>query len=701
MTTRRDFLKVVTVAGAGLVVGTYLPWRGAHEVYAADGSFEPNAWLRVAPDGIVTIVVAKSEMGQGARTALPMLVAEDLEADWTRVRIEPAPLDKRYGQQGTGGSMSVRLGWRNLRSAGAAAREMLVGAAAATWKVKPSECRAENGTVHHPASGRKLGYGELAPEAAKQPLPRDPALKAKSEFKLLGRGLHRLDTPEKLDGRAVYGIDVRRPGMRFAALARCPVFGGKAVSFDATLAKAVPGVRDVVRAGDAVAVVADTTWAAFKGREALSVTWDEGPNAELSSAGIRATLLDLAGQPGAAWKPKGDVAAALAGGAKKVEAVYEMPYLAHATMEPMNCTADVRADHCEVWAPTQWPSAILQAAIAITGLPESAIKIHITLLGGGFGRRAGWDFPTEAILVSKIVGAPVQVVWTREDDMQHDGYRPASAHRMVGALDAAGKPVAWLHRMAAPSISYQMDPNEVKNGLDEDAAESCAHSYGIPNMRIEFAHAKIPVPVGYWRSVYNSQTAVANECFMDELAHAAGADPFDFRRRLLSDAPRVKRVLELAAEKSGWGTPLPAGRGRGIAVHSCFGSHVAEVVEASVGDGGAVKVYRVVCAIDCGWIVNPDTIEAQMQGGSIYGLTAALTGEITLEKGRVQQNSFTDYEVMGIAEAPKFEVYIVNGPEDPGGVGEPGLPPAAPALLNAIFAATGKRVRRLPVRRVV
>ncbi|HVP39471.1 MAG TPA: xanthine dehydrogenase family protein molybdopterin-binding subunit [Candidatus Saccharimonadales bacterium] len=695
--SRRDFLKVCSTAGAGLVIGMALPFRGAGEARAAGADFEPNAWLRIAPDGEVTIQVAKSEMGQGIRTALPMLVAEDLEADWSRVRIEPALLDEKYGQQGTGGSTSVRLGWKMLREAGAAAREMLVEAAAQTWGVPGSACRAENGQVLHPASGRQLGYGELAERASRLPVPKEVTLKPRPDCRLLGRRVARLDTPGKVDGSAEFGLDVHVPGMLYAAVARCPVIGGQAASFEAAQAKAVPGVRHVVRAGSGVAVVADSTWAAFQGREALAVTWDEGANANLSSAGIRAALKELADRPAPVGRHQGDAAAALARAAKRVEAVYELPYLAHATMEPMNCVADVRADRCEVWAPTQWPSGILQAAQQITGLPASAIRVHITLLGGGFGRRAHTDFAVQALLISKAVGAPVQVVWSREDDIQHDLFRPVSTHRLEGGLDAAGRVVAWSHRIAAPSISYQMDPNSLNAGVDPDVIESSEHAYDIPDLQLEFALSKIDVPVWYWRSVYNTQTAFANECFVDELAHAAGADPFEFRRRMLAKAPRVKGALELAAQQAGWGQPLPPGHGRGIAVHSCFGSHVAEVVEASV-DAGKVRVHRVVCAVDCGWIVHPDIIETQMQSGVTYGLSAALRGEITLDRGRVQQSNFQDYEVLSLSETPAAEVHIVPSQEAPGGVGEPGLPPAAPALANAIFAATGKRVRSLPVR---
>lgn len=711
MTTRRDFLKVVTVAGAGLVVGTYLPWRGAHEVYAADGSFEPNAWLRVAPDGIVTIVVAKSEMGQGARTALPMLVAEDLEADWTRVRIEPAPLDKRYGQQGTGGSMSVRLGWRNLRSAGAAAREMLVGAAAATWKVKPSECRAENGTVHHPASGRKLGYGELAPEAAKQPLPRDPALKAKSEFKLLGRGLHRLDTPEKLDGRAVYGIDVRRPGMRFAALARCPVFGGKAVSFDATLAKAVPGVRDVVRAGDAVAVVADTTWAAFKGREALSVTWDEGPNAELSSAGIRATLLDLAGQPGAAWKPKGDVAAALAGGAKKVEAVYEMPYLAHATMEPMNGTAMLQDGRLTLWLPTQVPSQARKLAAKAAGVDEAHVALHVTLLGGGFGRRLEADYVLQVVEAAKAMpGRPVQILWSREEDTTHDFYRPASAAHLRASWGADwGKAGARPQSLRVHSAGDAITPRWMARTLpalagpmdmpDKTAMEGLFDQpYAIAHQHMRHAATRNEVPVGFWRSVGHSHHAFFIESFIDEMAAESKADPVAFRLSLLADdMPRHAAVLRLAADKAGWSTPLASGHARGVALHESFGSIVAQVAEVAL-ENGAPRVYRVVVAIDCGTVVNPGIVAQQMESAVIFGLTAALHGRIDIQGGMVQQKNFPDYPLLNLAQSPSIETHIIPSSLPPTGVGEPGTPPIAPAVANALFALTGKRLRALPLR---
>lgn len=697
--SRRDFLKTGVAAGSGLVVGFYLPPRQSLAAFALEspGPFAPNAFLSVGTDGSVTIWVAKSEMGQGVQTSLPMLVAEELEADWSRVRIEQAPADPKYGNQDTGGSTSVREGWESLRKAGAVAREMLKSAAAERWGVERETCRAEKGEVIHAPSGRRLGYGELAEAAARLPVPEQVSLKDAKDFRLLGRRFPRLDTPAKVDGSARFGLDVKVPGMLFAAVARCSVFGGKVARFDAGKARAIEGVRQVVPVANGVAVVAETTWAAMQGAAALDITWDEGPHAGLSSAGIRQMFAELAQKPGAAARKEGDAENALAGAAKKLEAVYEVPFLAHAAMEPMNCTADVRRDRCEVWAPTQSPGPTRETAAKITGLPLDSVTVHVTLLGGGFGRRFEQDFVTDAVEISKAVGAPVKVVWSREEDIQHDFYRPASYHRLSAGLDRDGNLVAWTHRLVGPSIigRFGVPAKDIVN----EAADGAANlPYAIPNVEVDYVVADTAVPVGWWRSVWNSQNAFANECFLDELAAAAGKDPYQLRLQLLSRSPRHKAVLELAATKAGWGNPVPAGRHRGIAVHESFGSYVAQVAEVSVARDGAVRVHRVVCAVDCGLVVNPDTIEAQMEGGIVYGLTAALKGAITIDKGRVEQSNFHDYAMLRIEEMPGVEVHIVPSNEPPGGVGEPGLPPIAPAVVNAVFAATGKRIRQLPIR---
>jgi len=696
---RRAFLQTAGTVGAGLVISFRIPTR--REQQAAP--FAPNAWLRIEPDDSIRVLVDRSEMGQGVTTALPMLLAEELEADWTKVQIEFAPADKAYinplfGMQGTGGSTSVRAAWTPLRKAGAAAREVLITAAAQAWGVNRAECRAERGAVVHAKSRRRLRYGQLALRAGALPVPADVPLKDPKDWRIAGKPTKRLDTPVKVNGRAKFGIDVRVPGMRVALVARSPVFGGKVKSFDAAAAKKVEGVRDVVQISSGIAVVASGYWPAKQGRDALKVEWDEGPGATVSSASISQLFAERAGQPGVMARHDGDPDGALGGAAQRVEAVYELPFLAHATMEPMNCTAHVRPDGVDIWAPTQFQTGAQGLGAQIGGVPPEQVQVHTTYLGGGFGRRFELDFIQEALEVSKAVGAPVKVIWSREDDIQHAQYRPANYHRLAAGLDATGRPVAWTHRIVAPSIMARVFPNMVQNGLDGEAVEGGKEmAYAVPNVHVDYQLTDTGIPVGFWRSVNNSYNAFAVETFIDELAAAAKVDPFEYRRGLLANAPRHRGALELAATKAGWGTPLAAGRGRGIAVHKSFESFVAEVAEVSVSSAGEVRVHRVVCVVDCGMFVNPDTIEAQMQSAIVYGLTAALKGAITIDGGRVQQSNFHDYEMLRLADMPLVEVHIVPSTEAPGGVGEPGTPPIAPAVCNAIFAATGKRIRKLPI----
>ncbi len=697
---RRDFLQVTGTIGAGLVIGFRIPNR------RGVAPFAPNAWLRIGTDDRVLVIVDRSEMGQGVTTSLPMLLAEELEADWTKIRFEFAPADKAYinqlfGIQGTGGSSSVRAAWKPLREAGAQARTMLIAAAAQTWGVEPTSCRAEAGAVIHTGTNRRLAYGALAQRAAALPVPADVPLKDPKDWRLAGRPTKRLDTRFKVNGTAQFGIDVRVPGMLTAVVARSPVFGGKVRSFDATAAKAIPGVRHVVQISSGVAVVGDGYWPAKQGRDALKVSWDEGPVAQVSSASISSLFAQRATQDGAVARHDGDAVAALAGAAQRVDAVYEMPFLAHATMEPMNCTAHVRAGAVDIWAPTQNQTGVQMAGGQIGGVPPEKVAVHTTYLGGGFGRRFELDFIIEALETSKAAGAPVKVIWSREDDIQHAQYRPANYHQLRAGLDASGRPVAWTHRIVAPSIMARMFPQTVKNGLDGEAVEGgVGLPYAVPNVHVDYQLTDTGIPVGFWRSVNNSFNAFAVEGFIDELAAAAKQDPYEYRRALLANAPRDRGVLELAATKAGWGTPLPAGRGRGIAVYKSFESFAAQVAEVSVSPAGDVRVHRVVCAIDCGLHVNPGTIEAQMEGGIVYGLTAALNGAITIENGRVTQSNFHDYRMLQLAEMPVVEVHIVASSEEPGGVGEPGTPPIAPAVSNAIFAATGKRIRKLPIGKV-
>jgi len=700
---RRDFIKVTGAAGAGLVIGAYIPALKRFEAPSPGpaGAFAPNVWLRINPSGDVTVAVAKSEMGQGVFTSLPMIVAEELDADWSRVTFEHPVAGSMHGSMGTGGSASVKGSWNTLRNAGAAARQMLIAAAAGTWGVDPSSCSTGAGIVHHAASGRSLRYGELAERAAALNLPEKVTLKDPKDFRIIGKRTLRLDVPSKVDGSARFGIDTRVPGMLYATVVHSPVFGGKVRSFDATKARAVAGVKMVVQIDTGVAVIADSTWAAFQGRDALSVSWDEKDNGRVTSASIHASLVDASSLNGAVAEKTGDAREALAHAAKKIEAVYDAPFLAHATMEPMNCTADVRAASCEIWAPTQSPQGAQGDAAAFLRIDPSKVTVHTTLLGGGFGRRFTTDFVMDALHCSKAAGAPVKVTWTREEDMQHDVYRPVSRHVLSGALDGNGNLTALLHRVVAPSMRDQGRPGSLQDGLDKSAVEGATGlPYDIPNVLVEYVLARTPVPIGPWRSVYPSQNVYALECFIDELASAAGRDPYEFRLALSGKSPRTNAVLRLAAEKSGWGTPPPAGHFRGIACgpHAFYGSYVAHVAEVSVTRDAAVRLHRIVCAIDCGIAVNPETIEAQIEGAIVYGLSAALKGEITIEGGRAVQGNFDDYPLLTMDEMPEVEVHIVPSAEPPEGIGEPGLPPAAPAVVNAVFAATGKRIRRLPIR---
>jgi len=703
---RREFLKKSAASGAGLVIGLHLP--GKYEALAGIPAKEPaviNAWVHIAPDNTTTLMIDKSEMGQGINTALAMILADELDLDWEKIRTVFAPAAPVYfnpvfGLQGTGGSTSVRASWEPLAKTGAAAREMLTAAAAKKWNVEPSTCSTEDSMVLHKTSGKKISYGAIAEEAAKLPVPASPKRKEAKDYKYIGKPTKRIDSKEKVTGTADFGIDVREPKMLHAVVARCPVFGGKVKSFDASKAKAVRGVKSVVQVSTGVAVVADNTWSAMQGREALQISWDEGGNAKNSSEAIHKLYQSRLEQTGAIARKDGDAETALGSAAKKVEAIYEVPFLAHATMEPMNCTANVRADGCDIYAPTQFQTFSQLTGARLSGLKPEQVRVHTTYLGGGFGRRAEQDFITEAVETSKAMGAPVQVTWSREDDTQHDFYRPSVMVKLWAGLDAAGRPTAWKTRIVGPSIMSRFFPGSVKNGLDDTATEGIATlKYDVPNFLVEYLLTEPGVPVGFWRSVGNSHNGYIAECFVEEMAKAAGKDSVEFRREMLSKDSRQRGVLELAAEKAGWGKPLPEGRYRGVAVVESFGSHVAEVAEISIDrKSKSLQVHRVVAAVDCGRYINPETIRAQIEGGIVYGLTAALKGEITIANGRVEQSNFNDYDMVRMNEAPQVEVHIVPSNDGPGGMGEPGTPPIAPAVCNAIFAATGKPVRRLPIR---
>jgi isoquinoline 1-oxidoreductase beta subunit len=733
--TRRGFLKASAAAGTGLVLSFRLTLRSGESPRAASHSFAPNAFLEITPNGNVTIWCAKSEIGQGVRTSLPMIVAEELGCDWQRVSVVQADLDPKYGDQLTGGSLSVRTSYADLRKAGAAAREMLLSAAAAEWKVSTSGCRAENSFILHSPTKRKLAFEKLLPAAAVLQALVDPPLKKSSEFTLIGKPTRRTDTKAKITGAAQFGIDMRIPGMLVASIERCPVYGGTPRRLNADKIKSMPGVRAVLEVPavhlthhfgeesgsdsrnytcSGVAVVADSTWAALQARKALEVEWSEPDFAEESTDSLREQLATLTANSAAVIRNDGDFDNAHSAATTRLEAVYEVPFLAHATMEPVNCTAHVHGDSCELWAPTQIPGAAADAVAKALGIPRDRVQVHVTLIGGGFGRRLIQDYAVEAALLSREVQAPVQVLWTREDDLHHDFYRPAARHLFRAGLDAQNNLVSWFHRAASPSIGQFYSGTGISANAAAEVNGPDFPAFGVPNFRLEFAVARSGMPLGYWRSVENSGNQFAISSFFDEAAHAVGRDPVEFFLSVLGparkidlggnrgtiDVARRRRVIELAAEKAGWGKPLPKGTGRGIAAHFGYGSYVAQVAEVSCNlSNGTIRIERVVCAIDCGTAINPLGVKAQMEGAINFGLAAALKSEITVSRGRVEQSNFDDYQVLRMSDAPaNIEVHIVPSTDPPGGCGEPGVPPIAPALGNAIFAATGKRVRRLPIR---
>jgi isoquinoline 1-oxidoreductase beta subunit len=734
---RRIFLRSSAAAGAALLLPCYLPGNRRDRKISgssASSSLSPNAWLELSFDGGVKIWCGKSEMGQGVRTSLPMVVAEELSCDWRRVQVVQADLDPKYGEQLTGGSLSVRTSYDNLRKAGAAAREMLISAAAAEWNVSRSECRAESSVVIHAATQRKLDFEQLLAAASTLQPPANPPLKNPSDFTLIGKPTRRTDSAAKVTGAAKFGLDTRLPGILIASVERSPVYGGTPRRFNVGEVKSAPHVRAVLEVKSAhlthqfgetsgpgsrnyscggVAVVADSTWAAMQARKLLKVEWSEPPSASETTASLREKMLGLASGPGTVIRSDGDFDKAHAAAARKIEAVYEVPFLAHATMEPVNCTAHVRGDSCELWAPTQVPGAAADSVASALGIPRERVKVHVTFIGGGFGRRLIQDYAVEAALISRDVGAPVQVVWSREDDIRHDFYRPAACHVLQAGVNAQGQLVSWRHRGSSPSIETFYNGTGISPSAAAQVDSLDFPALFVPNFRLEFTVAESGMPLGYWRSVDASGNQFVISSFFDEAAHATGREPLEFLLAAFGPARKIplgnnetldvgrrRAVIELAAEKSGWHKPLSAGRGRGIAAAFGWGSYVAQVAEITCDakkDG--LHVDRVVCAVDCGTAVNPLSVKAQMEGAINFGLAQALNSAITVSGGRVEQSNFHDYEVLRMSDAPPvIEVHIVPSAEPPGGCGEPGVPAAAPAVVNAIFAATGKRIRRLPIR---
>lgn len=697
--TRREFIKVVSVSGSGLILATYIPFGGSLAKIGDDPKiFSPSVYLKIDSNDVVTVIFHRSEMGQGVKTSLPMLIAEELEVDWEKIVIEQADADKKYGSQSTGGSWSVRSTWEPFRKAGATAREMLITAAANKWNVPRENCYAESGFVINKSTNEKFSYGELVEDAKKLPVPEDVKLKDPKDYKLIGKRIHRVDTPEKIYGKAKFGIDIVIPGMYYAALSRCPTFGGKVKSFDATKAKSLPGIIDVVQISNGVAVIADSTYHAFKGRDTLVIDWDMGPNAKTSSEDIHNEMMKHINSEGGEFENRGDINSTLKD-EKQLEAIYEVPFLAHAPMEPMNCVAKYENGKAELWAPTQNAQNAKSEVAKALGLSEDEVTVHITLMGGGFGRRLVSDFAVEAAEISKTSGRPIKLTWTRSEDMKGGYYRPPSMHVLKGSVTKEGKPFKFSHHVIAPSIS-QMRFNKNLTVEKSEIKEGTVNlEYQIPNLRITGTLIPTHVPISWWRAVYNTQNPFAVESFIDEMAHAAGKDPYLFRKEMLPADSRLTNVMNIAAEKSGWGKKLPAGKGMGIAISTGYGSYCAQVAEVTVTEN-KLKIDKYTAVIDCGIVVNPDTVEAQLEGAIAFALSAALKGEITIKNGGTEQSNFYDYEILTYDEMPIVEAHYVMNDYAVGGVGEVGMAACPPALCNAIFAATGKRVRKLPIKLV-
>jgi len=715
--TRRAFLKgSLAVTGLTIAVST-TPYGykllNASQSKDSKSSFHPSVWFEITPDNRITITLGASEMGQGSHTALAMILADELEADWQQVQVHQGGARKEYVNpilhlQLAVGSATVRGFYEILRKAGAAGRAMLVKAAAAHWKLPEAECEALNGTVRHKKSDRHFSYGQLCIEAAQFDVPQDPPLKKTGEFRYMGKPIPRVDIPKKVSGEAVFGLDFKIPDMNYAVLARPPAYGAKPVSYDQKAAEAVKGVRNIIPTPNGITVCATSLDAAWKGRKALNVKWDQGTHPRLNDDFVEKSLMGDLDKPGSEAVKMGDASKALSEAAKKVSATYFVPFVAHATMEPMNCTAHVQKDQCDVWVPTQGQTIAQLVASKVSGLPPEKVKIHTTYLGGGFGRRAAPDFVVEAVIASKVAGKPVKVVWTREEDIQYDQFRAAMSHRIEAGLDNQGRLIGWSHKAVSGSIMKDIAPEGIKNGVDimslwglvdfPGSPDNNRIMYEIPNLTIEFLLSDLPIPVSPWRSVQNGPNAFVIESFVDELSYAAGKDPLEFRLALLQNNPRSRRVLETVAEKAGWGKPAPNGQGRGIAQHTSFGTYTAQVADVSVdAKTGYIRVHRVVVALDCGPAVAPLNIQTQIEGAVTMALSTVLREEVKFSDGGVVSANFGDYNPIRLSEVPDIEVHIVKSDETMGGIGEPGVPATAPAVVNAVFNATGKRIRRIPL----
>lgn len=696
---RRDFIKVCSLSAGGLFLAAYVP---AADIFSKPGDdptiFSPSAYIKIDSNGIVTVIVHRTEMGQGVQTALPMIVAEELEVNWEDIRIEQADADEKYGSQSTGGSWSIRSSFTPFRVAGATAKEMLITAAAVKWGADVANCYAENGFVINKSTGKKLSYGELVNEASMLPVPQDVKLKDPKDYKIIGKRVKRLDTPPKLYGTAKFGIDIKVSGMVYATVLRPPTFQGKVKSFNDAKAKSINGVTDCVKIKTGVAVIADLTWTSFKGKESLEVEWDSGPFTNISSETIRNSFIEHIDKEGTVVELKGDPDSLQKQEVTQIEAVYELPFLVHAPMEPVNCVADVKNGKAELWAPTQNPQALQRAVASLLGIENKDVTIHVTLVGGGFGRKLNADFGVEAADISNTIGKPVKLTWTREDDTKHGFFRPASMHKLTGAVDKNGNPVLFVHHVIGPSIRAQVSNKLPEVPRDYDMADGSINlEYKIPNWKVSATNVNTPVPLWYWRAVYNSQNPFVVECFMDEMAFAAQKDPIDFRLHMLPEDSRLANVLKLVREKSDWNKKLPERRGRGVAISACYGSFSAHVAEVTVMNN-KLKVDRFVSAIDCGIVINPDGVEAQTEGAIAFAISAALKGEILVSNGGIVNSNFDDYPILEFGEMPVVETHIVKNDLPVGGIGEVGIAASTPALVNAIFDATGKRIRKLPIR---